>query len=736
MKRTINLIILITLSLQILANKTEFNRADYTSNIGPSEISPTIDGVINPEEWKNANIFNNFWNHWPSDSTQSDYQTEVFITYDEEFLYLAIKLDDNNQEKIIQTLKRDSENEYWNSDAFAVILDPINSKSNGYIFGVNAGGAQFDGLVSVEGSYNSIDVNWDNIWHSEISVSENYWEIEMAIPFSSLKFNKNNEWGINFIRNDMKRNTYSTWTKFPMNFQGIDLGHTGNVIFEDLPETSTKKIVIVPSSLGSVERNNVDNIPTTAAGNIGLDSKIAISSSLNLDVTINPDFSQVEVDQQVTNLSRFNPYFPEKRNFFLENSDLFSNLGSGDAKPIFTRKIGLKEGENVPIILGVRLSGNANENLRIGFMDVQTAEKNDQSAENYAMGSIQQKVLKRSNIKAFIINRQTVENNAFSSNDYNRVGGAEFNYLSENGKLRGSGIYHKSFTPEKYSSSGYYSAGAAYNSRKLFTSMYFYQMDKNYIADVGFTPRLYNYNADLDSSLRLGYKEFYTRTNYKMYPKTDKISMHGITGSARLFYNTQNELTEYNIYASYFLNFKNRSWIYAQYYFNMVKLPFPTDIISGDNPLPAERYDYNGFFAQYRTSPNKNLSGRVYGSYGSFFNGDKLTMGTEVYFRKQPWGNFSINYQLDKVELASNYGKQDLHLIGAKTQISFSKKLFWTTFLQYHTQAENFNINSRIQWRYKPMSDIYFVVTNNYNSYDFSQKDLMFVLKLSYWLNV
>jgi len=302
--------------------------------------------------------------------------------------------------------------------------------------------------------------------------------------------------------------------------------------------------------------------------------------------------------------------------------------------------------------------------------------------------------------------------------------------------LRGSGVYHKSFTPNKYSSSGFYSAGAAYNSKKFFSNLYYFQMDKNYIADVGFTPRLYNYDAVRDTSFRLGYKQFITRNRYKMYPKSVNISMHEIGGTINLFYNTNNKLTEYEAYASYFANFKNRSWIYARYLFTMVKLPFPTTIIDSDNALPAERYDYNNFFAQYRTSPSKNLSGRVYGSYGSFFNGDKLTMGTEIYYRVQPWGNFSVNYQLDKVELADNYGKQDIHLIGAKTQISFSRKLFWTTFLQYHTQAENFNINSRIQWKYKPMSDIYFVVTNNYNSYDFSQKNLMFVLKLSYWLNM
>ena len=499
--------IIIAISVQmVIAKETEFNIEEFTASIEPSDISPEIDGIINSEEWEKAYTFDNFWDHWPSDNNLSEYQTEVKVTYDQEFLYLAVKLADNNSEKIIQTLKRDSENEFWNSDGFAVVIDPINSKSNGYIFGINAGGSQFEGLIAVEGGHNSIDSNWDNIWYSDISIMEDHWEIEMAIPFSSMKYNGNKEWGINFIRNDMKRNLYSTWTKFPMNFQGIDLGHTGSIIFKNIPNASGKKFVIVPSTLGSIERNNEDGIPTNTSGNIGLDSKIALSSSLNLDLTVNPDFSQVEVDQQVTNLSRFNPYFPEKRNFFLENSDLFSNLGSGEAKPIFTRNIGLKDGENVPIILGARLSGNVTENLRIGFMDVQTGQKNDIEAENYAIASVQQKVFERSSIKTFFVNKQSVRNNQLVGNDYNRVGGVEFNYLSKSGKTQGSAMYHNSFSPEKHTSSGFYNLDFRYNTKKSYTSIHLTQLDRDYIAEVGFTPRLNNYDSERDTSFRLGYK--------------------------------------------------------------------------------------------------------------------------------------------------------------------------------------------------------------------------------------
>jgi len=736
MKKILYLISIILLAHELFANKEEFNIAEFTANIEPAKTAPEIDGIINYEEWKHAYTFNNFWNHWPSDNSLSEYQTEVQITHNNDFLFLAIKLNDNDSKKIIQTLKRDSEHEFWNSDGFAVVIDPINSKNNGYIFGVNAGGAQFDGLISVDGNHNSIDTNWDNIWYSDVSISEDHWEIEMAIPFSSMKYNSNKKWGINFIRNDMKRIIYSTWTRFPMNFQGIDLGHTGNIIFKTLPTNNSKKFVIVPSTLASIERNNEEGIPTTSSGNFGLDSKIAISSSLNLDLTVNPDFSQVEVDQQITNLSRFNPYFPEKRNFFLENSDLFANLGSRGARPIFTRKIGLKDGENVPIIIGARLSGNISENTRIGFMDIQTASKNEINAENYAIASIQQNILKRSSIKTFFVNRQMVQNNQFVSNDYNRVGGLEFNYLSQTGKIQASAKYHNSFTPEKYKSSGYYNTEFRYSTKRIYSVVQLSQMDRDYIADVGFTPRLYNYDSERDTSFRMAYKEAFVRQNVSFYPKSKFIDRFRLGGFVSTFYNTQNQITEYSLNLDHFLQFKNRSWLYVRYNFSMVKLPFSTSIIDSDKDLPADKYNYNGFFARYRTNATKKLSGFLFGGYGSFYNGTNLTLGTAVNYRVQPWGNFSIDYELNRVNLGNIYGKQDLHLLGAKSEISFSKKLFWTTFLQYNTQAENFNINSRIQWRYKPMSDIYFVVTNNYNTGDFSQKDLMFVLKLSYWLNI
>ncbi len=736
MKRLISIITIIVLAQHIYAKELEFNIAEFTANIEPAEVSPEIDGIINTDEWQNAYTFNNFWDHWPSDSSLSEYQTEVKVTYDEDFIYFAVKLDDNNSNKIIQTLKRDSEDEFWNSDGFAVLIDPINSKNNGYIFGVNAGGAQFDGLVAVKSNYNSVDANWNNIWHSDVSIAEDHWEIEMAIPFNSMKYNSNKEWGINFIRNDIKRNLFSTWTRFPMNFQGIDLGYTGSIVFKDLPANSSKKFIIVPSTLGSIERNNEDGIPTTSSGNFGLDSKVAISSSLNLDLTVNPDFSQVEVDQQITNLSRFNPYFPEKRNFFLENSDLFSNLGTYESRPIFTRKIGIKDDENVPIILGARLSGNISENTRIGFMDVQTAAKNNLKAENYAIASIQQKVFKRSCIKTFFVNRQLVQDNQFVSNDYNRVGGIEFSYLSQSGNTQAQAVYHNSFTPEKHTSSGFYSAELNYNTKRLYTCVRLAQMDRDYIADIGFTPRLYNYDALEDTSYRMGYKKIYARQNISFYPKSNLISRFRFGGFANAFYNTQNELTEYELVLDHFMQFHNRSWIYARYYFSMVNLPFETAIIDSDHNLPAAQYNYNGFFARYRTSSNKKLSGSLFAGFGSFYNGTNLTLGTELNFRAQPWGNFSLQYELNQVKLAKGYGDQNLHLVGAKSDISFSKKLFWTTFLQYNTQAENFNINSRVQWRYKPMSDIYFVVTNNYYTNNFGQRDIMFVLKLSYWLNV
>ena len=186
--------------------------------------------------------------------------------------------------------------------------------------------------------------------------------------------------------------------------------------------------------------------PSDTSFDVGLDAKIALSSSLNLDLTVNPDFSQVEVDQQITNLTRFSIFLPEQRTFFLENSRLFSQLGVPTAQPFFSRRIGLDEdGQAVPIIYGARLTGNITPTTQMGILNTQTKANDTQAGQNYTAATFSQRVFKRSKIQGLFINRQAFSDGEFSDTDYGRNLSLKFNYLSEDGKFGFWTGAHKSF---------------------------------------------------------------------------------------------------------------------------------------------------------------------------------------------------------------------------------------------------------------------------------------------------
>lgn len=736
MKKSFFTLLIGCLFYQLQAQDT---REAYQVRIQKSIDQIELDGDLSEESWSNADIANNFINHWPLDSGKAEALTEVKLTYDDAFLYVAATCFDNG-ERIIQSLRRDSEN-HWSSDGFTIAIDPINQRTNGFLFGVNAGGAQIEGTLNVRGSDTESDNNWDNKWYSQVKQYEDRYVVEMAIPFKTLRYNGGNgAWGVNFIRNDMQRNIYSTWTRFPLNFGGIDLGYNGSIVWDKPPQPSEGKVILIPYTSGGISRNHEDNEPTERDFDAGLDAKIALSSSLNLDLTLNPDFSNVDVDQQVTNLTRFSVLFPERRNFFLENSDLFGNFGAWNVRPFFSRRIGLIDGEPVPILYGARLSGNITDDTRIGIMDVQTRSTNEVGAQNYAVLSAQKRVLKRSNIKGIFINRQSTESGESNDDmsDYNRVGGLEFEYLSSDGKWSGTARYHKSFNPEKYDQTDFYSAFIAHNSRNLWFGTAMNRVQENFIADVGFVPRLFNNDDARDTTVRIGYTQLNHWLGYNHFTSQDsKINFHGPRYWTALIYNDGGEFSERRSNLRYFLNFSSASEIEFRFIDSEIVLPFPTDFVGEDNDLlPSGRYRFQTYGIRYASNPRKAFYGEVSLDVGSFYNGNRTTFGLNANIRRQPWGNFGLAYTQNRVELSENFGSTVLHLIGPRMEVSFSNKMFWTSFLQYNTQAENFNINSRFQWRYKPMSDLFIVYSDNYATDGLNVKNRGIVFKLTYWLNL
>lgn len=719
----------------LVAQQTKETRESFSYNLKKATGIIQIDGQDNEEAWDMAEKIPNFINHWPKDEGIPNALTEVWATYDDEFIYIKAKVFDSGQ-RIVQSLRRDDEEAHWSSDNFTVVLDPFNNKQSGFLFGVNAGGAQMEALLSIDGSSTEFDENWDNKWFAEVKEYSDHWIVEMAIPFKTLRYDTNiKEWGVNFIRGDMERNEYSTWTQFPLNYGGIDLNFMGTMKWDSQPQKTKGNIVFIPYLAGGTQRDFEDAEGATNYEqdfDAGLDAKIAITGSLNLDLTLNPDFSNVDVDQQVTNLSRFSIFFPERRNFFLENGDIFSNFGGWQIQPFFSRRIGLDRGRQVPISYGARLTGNLTPNLRIGAMNLQTRDFEDIDANNYTVAALHQKVLKRSVLKALFINRQA------GSDDYGRNGGLEFNYVHPSGKWDKTIRFHSATTDENLGKNNYAGISGNYRGRHFRSGWTFDIVGENYITELGFNPRINNYDAILNQNIRKGFTRYNQWMLYRFIPKQENsiINQHGPRTWHWVYSNTDGSLNERSHGFGYDFMFKNTSELRLNRFTREVNLPVTTNLIGSDTPLPIANYQFTEYFVNYTTDNRKVISSEWNIRYGDFFNGERFAIRTGINVRAQPWGTFGLNYEFNNVKLAEGFGETKLHLFRANTEISFSNKMFWTTAIQYNSQAENYNFFSRFQWRFRPMSDFFLVYTDNYTTDGLNIKNRQVVFKVTYWLNM
>jgi hypothetical protein len=697
-----------------------------------------IDGELNESVWMKCEPAADFWQNFPADTGHALSKTQAFVTYNDNFIYIAAICYDTIQKPfVIQSLKRDFS--YPVSDCFVVTLDPISDKTNGFSFGVNPYGVQREGLIS-SGGGQGVTTDWDNRWYSEVKRYKDKWTVEMAIPFKTLRYKAGiSEWRINFSRNDLKRNENSTWSRVPRQYNISTLAFTGILNWDVAPKKAGTNISVIPYAIGKITEDysaaNVEKIE----GNGGVDAKIALSSSLNLDLTVNPDFSQVDVDRQVTNLTRFSLFFPERRYFFIENSDLFAGFGFRQIRPFFSRRIGLYNGNIVPILGGARLSGKINKNWRIGIMDMQTGKKSDLNllSKNYFVAAAQRQVFDRSNISMLFVNSEAFDEKGLVQNQYNRVAGIDFNLNSKNNKWYGKFFYHHSFSPKAENI-----ASMAHASFLLFNDEHWTlewnheYVHKDYNAANGFVPRIEQYDISTGILHRLTYWRLEPKVQRYFYPKNNLINKHGPGIYVDHYRNADFIPTDLTVRPSYNVFFTNTSLLTVEYNYIFTKLLFPTDVtFSGDTTIAPGRYYYQNANVNFKSDTRKKLNANIAINYGTYFTGKKFSVLAEMVFRKQPWGIFTFTYTRDEIYIADPLQHRVLDLFGPKIELSFTRSLFFTTFLQYNTQLNNFNINSRLQWRFKPMSDVYLVYSDNYVATNFTKKNRALVLKLVYWFS-
>ena len=618
---------------------------------------------------------------------------------------------------------------------------------------MTAHGVTREAVISNAGQSGSdFDESWDNKWTGTSKIYDDHWVSEMSIPFKTLRFSEGSKkWRVNAYRYDTQTNEITCWIGVPRNRFVMDIGFMGDMVWEKPLEKTGRNISVIPYTALNVNRDFED--ATQAGANtkvtIGGDAKIGISSGLNLDLTVNPDFSQVEVDQQVTNLDRFEIFFPEKRQFFLENADLFAGFGVSRVNPFFSRRIGVTvdpaTGQNVQnkIHFGARLSGKLNDKLRVGLLNMHTASQNEGSIPgfNFSVATAEQRISKSGRVAAMFVNKQatntqTAEN--AGANIYNRVAGLEYRLNTPDNKWTGKATLMKSFTPGIESDDISHFVQVQRNVRKLRLEWAQLYIGSGFNTEAGFTPRKDFFMMSPEAAINF-------------FPSSPKISQISLGFDSRFFYNLggdgntvleKNELQEINFEPAVDITFSNFAMLRAEAKVFNIKLenPFGPTRIQNDGVVLAagSEHSYAVGELSFSSDRSKALSYNLAVGGGSFYNGSLFNTGGELTLRYQPYGFVSLAYSYFRIALDEPFEVSNLWLIGPRIDLTFSKELFLTTFIQYNNQLDNVNINARLQWRFAPVSDFFLVYTDNYSTDPFdtySSRNRALVAKVTYWLN-
>ncbi len=724
--------------LLVIFNSSAFSqKKNNTFNyfIKKTNESFKVDGIADDKGWKNCQIASNFFQVLPMDTSMAKVITEVKFAYDDKNLYvLFINYNYIKGANMVESMKRD-----WNfgkNDNDLLFIDTFNDLTNGFSFGSNARGGQWDGLMA-NGS--SINLSWDNKWQSEVAFDKDKWTWEAAIPFKTLRYKAGSKiWGLNFSRLDLKTTEKSSWTPVPRQFPTAALAFTGNLVWETSPPNPGANISIIPFVYSSVGKNFEKNENIKTDPGVGFDAKIGLTSSVNLDLTVLPDFSQVEVDVQQTNLDRFELFFPERRQFFLENGDIFNNFGSLNLRPFFSRRVGL----NAPILYGAKVSGKINSKWRIGAMNMLTGKgNNNESGSVFTVLSAQRQVFKRSYIGAIYIDREI----AFSKNtdqnanlaSFNRTFGLEYYLASADNKWLGKAFYLKTIAPGIKTNNNVFSANLSRSVRKYTIATTFESVDTDVRGnETGFIRRN-------------NYYHIRPEIGYLFFPKGGKILSHGPSTMLTYYFSKDKlEKNETSNFIMYKFSFRTQAVFSIWTATDFVKLTNrfdPTQYV-GVFLKTGEIHTWKSWGTSFTSKPQSVFTYSFESRYGGYYteSSTRLRLEGELAYRFQPFvslalrGNYNkLNFFEDKrlPEVLKN-SEHHLWLFGPRLDVTFTNKLFFTNFMQYNKQTNNFNINTRFQWRYSPASDLYLVYSDNYYSDNLQVRNRAIVLKFTYWWNL
>ena len=660
---------------------------------------PNIDGELDDAVWSSAALIDLFIQQEPNEGAPATERTEVRLLYDESNLYLGVYAYDSSPSGIVATEMRRDSPRILEEDNFQIILDTFEDSRSGYMFVTSPLGAKLEQQVFEEGEgrtfglSSNINRDWNGVWHVSTRQTSDGWIAEIAIPLVTLRFpaNEQQSWGVNFMRNIRRKNEQAFWAPIPKPYSVTRVSLAGSLQgLESLNRGLDLRIkpFAVAGGRRLSEAGVADN---SSESDVGLDVKYGITAGLNLDLTVNTDFAQAEVDDEQVNLTRFALFFPEKREFFLENAGQF-NVGTTNtfqriSDLFFSRRIGLSDsGEAIPIRGGARMTGKVGRN-NIAVMNIQTGSAFGQPGDNFTVARYSRGVLTRSKVGAIVINKESTG----GSDHYNRTYGTDF-AMAPHANLALNGFIAKTDSPDVTDSDmgGHFRAEWLNQSSKMHVE--YSHLQDNFNPEVGFVPRK-------------GIKK--TRVHFEWNPRPEVLGIRMLDPMANVTYTTDlnNRILSRRIHTMLGINFDNGARIILWYndFFERLDEPFS---VSDVTIAPG---DYN--FGEYQFWLTSDPSRRVYADVQykpqTWFGGDRkdlqFTLGLRVSDRISTEGKYSRN----DVDLP--VGDFVTQLGSIRVDLALSPTMTLRTLTQYNSLAEQWSTSIRFNFIYRPGSDIYIV---------------------------
>ena len=690
--------------------------------------TPEMDGeVMADQAWQGASAMRNFSQVKPVEGAPASEKTEVFIGYSKDTLYIgAICYDDYPEGVIVTDSRRDGDLD--DTDSFQVILDSFRDQQNGFVFGTNPAGIEYDGQVTRGGSGSfgagggAFNLNWDTSWEVRTKISDIGWSLEMAIPFKSLRYGAEDvqTWGVNIQRNIRRNNEVVYWAPLGRQYNLHRISDAGTI--EGIRVPAQRNLKLTPYGLASRETGG--GLASDSDYEIGFDVKYSVTPSLTLDVTYNTDFAQVEVDELQVNLDRFSIFLPEQRPFFLENADQFSVGVSQSVELFFSRRIGIGAGGiPIPIDGGVRLSGKVGDKTNVGFLQMRSQKVAGVAPENdYTVARVSQEFENRSSLGAIFINRQGDGSIiGEKDDDYNRTYALDGSLgIGKNGAI--SGFLAKTRTPGLDGRDHAFRISGEHSSEKWVSRINFTKVGANFNPEVGFLSRRDYRKLDMFALRR--------------YRPKDWMGLHEIR--PHIFYSTYRNSDDFHV--SSFLHIDNH-WEWESSFEMHTGMNFihegvlePFEIVDGVE-VPAGNYDDHEVVLIMITDQSAPLSAEIETRVGGIFGGDRVAFEPTLKYRIGETFSSELSWNHNDIDLGP--GKDfTVDVARLRLSYSFTPKISLQALVQYDRRDDLLATNLRFAWLVSANTGFYLVYNEVDDSNLLASPRREFILKYSYMFDL